>query len=94
EGAGPQKQASFYQDKCGILNSFSMTPRATVCGRIPTSRGGPQYRALTVPELSQQMFDAKNMVDACDLRQGRYLADAVLFRDRMPMKKMDEQMLK
>merc|ERR1711977_739596 len=25
-----------------------------------TSRGSQQYRALTVPELTQQMFDAKN----------------------------------
>uniref|UniRef100_A0A1I8FA19 Tubulin_C domain-containing protein n=1 Tax=Macrostomum lignano TaxID=282301 RepID=A0A1I8FA19_9PLAT len=33
-----------------------------------TSRGVPQYRALTVPELTQQMFDAKNMMAACDPR--------------------------
>merc|ERR1719329_123419 len=26
-----------------------------------TSRGSQQYRALTVPELTQQMFDAKNL---------------------------------
>ena len=31
-----------------------------------TSRGSQQYRALTVPELTQQMFDAKNMMAACD----------------------------
>merc|ERR1712108_63459 len=30
-----------------------------------TSRGSQQYRALTVPELTQQMFDAKNMI--CDI---------------------------
>ena len=29
-----------------------------------TSRGSQQYRALTVPELTQQMFDAKNMMCA------------------------------
>ena len=29
-----------------------------------TSRGSQQYRALTVPELTQQMFDAKNMMAA------------------------------
>merc|ERR1711964_267981 len=29
-----------------------------------TSRGSQQYRALTVPELTQQMFDAKNMMFA------------------------------
>ena len=26
-----------------------------------TSRGSQQYRALSVPELTQQMWDAKNM---------------------------------
>ena len=30
-----------------------------------TSRGSQQYRALTVPELTQQMFDSKNMMAAC-----------------------------
>lgn len=38
-----------------------------------TSRGSQQYRALTVPELTQQMFDAKNMMAACDPRHGRYI---------------------
>merc|ERR1711862_842827 len=33
-----------------------------------TSRGSQQYRALTVPELTQQMFDAKNMMCASDPR--------------------------
>merc|ERR1712147_154574 len=33
----------------------------------------PTYRALTVPELTQQMFDAKNMMCAADPRHGRYL---------------------
>ena len=31
------------------------------------------YPALSVPELTQQMFDAKNMMAACDPRHGRYL---------------------
>ena len=35
------------------------------------SRGSPQYRALSVPELTQQTFDAKNMMAACDPRHGR-----------------------
>merc|ERR1740138_196224 len=33
-----------------------------------TSRGSQQYRALTVPELTQQMFDSKNMMCAADPR--------------------------
>ena len=44
-----------------------------------TSRGSQQYRAVTVPELTQQMFDAKNMMAASDPRHGRYLTVSVLF---------------
>ncbi|NXK98301.1 TBB2 protein, partial [Formicarius rufipectus] len=58
-----------------------------------TARGSQQYRALTVPELTQQMFDAKNMMAACDPRHGRYLTVATVFRGRMSMKEVDEQML-
>ena len=77
-----------------------------------TARGSQQYRALTVPELTQQMFDAKNMMAACDPRHGRYLTGkidiysqinfisypasllvAAVFRGRMSMKEVDEQML-
>ena len=58
-----------------------------------TSRGSQQYRSLTVPELTQQMFDAKNMMAACDPRHGRYLTVAAVFRGRMSMKEVDEQML-
>uniref|UniRef100_A0A915MC00 Tubulin beta chain n=1 Tax=Meloidogyne javanica TaxID=6303 RepID=A0A915MC00_MELJA len=58
-----------------------------------TSRRSQNYRALTVPELTQQMFDAKNMMAACDPRHGRYLTVAAIFRGRMSMKEVDEQML-
>merc|ERR1712025_1299383 len=58
-----------------------------------TSRGSQQYRAVTVPELTQQMFEAKNMMVACDPRHGRYLAVAAVFRGKMSMKEVDEQML-
>merc|ERR1712167_385404 len=58
-----------------------------------TSRGSQQYRALTVPELTQQMFDAKNMMCASDPRHGRYLTASALFRGRMSTKEVDEQML-
>merc|ERR1712038_1472023 len=57
-----------------------------------TARGSQQYRALTVPELTQQMFDAKNMMAACDPRQGRYLTVAAIFRGRMSMREVDDQM--
>merc|ERR1712032_56751 len=58
-----------------------------------TARGSQQYRPLSVPELTQQMFDAKNMMAACDPRHGRYLTVATVFRGRMSMKEVDEQML-
>ncbi|KAL6745590.1 tubulin beta-2B chain-like protein [Haematococcus lacustris] len=51
-----------------------------------TSRGSQQYRALTVPELTQQMWDAKNMMCAADPRHGRYLTAAAQFRGRMSTK--------
>jgi len=58
-----------------------------------TSRNCQWYRNLTVPELTQQMFDAKNMMAACDPRHGRYLTAATVFRGKMSMKEVDEQML-
>ncbi|XP_054161851.1 tubulin beta chain-like [Oppia nitens] len=57
-----------------------------------TSVGSKQYRNLTVAELTAQMFDAKNMMAACDPRHGRYLTVAVIFRGRMSMKEVDQQM--
>ncbi|KAK7863188.1 hypothetical protein R5R35_003438 [Gryllus longicercus] len=58
-----------------------------------TARGGQQYLAVTVAELMQQMFDAKNMMAACDPRHGRYLTVAAVFRGRMSMKEVDEQVM-
>ena len=57
-----------------------------------TARGSQQYRAVTVPELTQQMFDAKNMMAASDPRHGRYLTVASIFRGRVSMKEVEEQM--
>ena len=47
-----------------------------------TSRGSQQYRSMTVAELTQQMFDAKNMMAACDPRHGRYLTVSCIFRGK------------
>jgi len=58
-----------------------------------TSRGSQQYRVLSVPELTQQCFDAKNMMCAADPRHGRYLTCAMMFRGRMSSKEVDEQMM-
>ncbi|XP_058811684.1 tubulin beta chain-like isoform X2 [Topomyia yanbarensis] len=58
-----------------------------------TAKGSQQYRALSVHELTAQMFDAKNMMTACDPRHGRYLTCAAIFRGVMSMKEVDQQML-
>ncbi|XP_068627379.1 tubulin beta-4A chain-like [Battus philenor] len=58
-----------------------------------TARNSQGYRALTVPELTQQMFSPTNMMAACDPRHGRYLTVAAIFRGQMSMKEVDEQML-
>ncbi len=58
-----------------------------------TSRGSQQYRSLTVPELTQQMWDAKNMMCAADPRHGRYLTASAMFRGKMSTKEVDEQMI-
>ncbi|KAJ7514506.1 hypothetical protein O6H91_23G047400 [Diphasiastrum complanatum] len=57
-----------------------------------TSRGSQQYRALTVPELTQQMWDSKNRMCAADPRHGRYLTASALFRGRTRTKEVDEQL--
>ena len=63
-------------------------------GFVPlTSRGNQAYRPLTVPELTQQMFDAKNMMCAADPRHGRYLTASAIFRGRISTKEVEEQML-
>ncbi|XP_074588934.1 LOW QUALITY PROTEIN: tubulin beta chain-like [Curcuma longa] len=58
-----------------------------------TSRGSQQYRALTIPELTQQMWDSKNMMCAADPRHGRYLTASAMYRGKMSTKEVDEQMI-
>ena len=43
-----------------------------------TSRGAHSFRAVSVPELTQQMYDPKNMMAAADFRNGRYLTCAAI----------------
>lgn len=53
-----------------------------------------KYRTHTVQELTEQIFQPKNMMAACDPQRGRYLTVAVVFRGRMSMKDVDEQIFK
>eukprot|EP00568_Trieres_chinensis_P007903 CAMPEP_0183307214 /NCGR_PEP_ID=MMETSP0160_2-20130417/17077_1 /TAXON_ID=2839 ORGANISM="Odontella Sinensis, Strain Grunow 1884" /NCGR_SAMPLE_ID=MMETSP0160_2 /ASSEMBLY_ACC=CAM_ASM_000250 /LENGTH=448 /DNA_ID=CAMNT_0025470761 /DNA_START=75 /DNA_END=1421 /DNA_ORIENTATION=+ len=58
-----------------------------------TARTSKDYRVLSVPELTQQAFDAKNMMCAADPRHGRYLTCAMMFRGNMSSKEVDDQMM-
>ncbi|KAM0685341.1 Tubulin beta chain (Beta tubulin), partial [Conglomerata obtusa] len=55
--------------------------------------GTSQYKTYSVSELTQQMFDSKNMMAASDTKHGRYLTVAAVFRGKISMKEVDEQML-
>uniref|UniRef100_A0A7S1FP84 Tubulin beta chain n=1 Tax=Corethron hystrix TaxID=216773 RepID=A0A7S1FP84_9STRA len=57
-----------------------------------TSRKSHDYRIMNVAELTQQAFDAKNMMCAADPRHGRYLTCAMMFRGKMSTKEVDDQM--
>ncbi len=76
------------ESKVKKINSFSNQGFAPL-----TSRTNATFQALTVAELSNQVFDPKNMMAACDPRRGRYLTVAVIFRGLMSMKEVDNQML-
>jgi len=52
------------------------------------------YVNLSIPELTQQMFNAKNMMAASDPRNGRYLTASAMFRGPdISTKEVDAQML-
>ncbi|EDO17234.1 hypothetical protein Kpol_1035p48 [Vanderwaltozyma polyspora DSM 70294] len=59
-----------------------------------TALGAQSFRSLTVPELTQQMFDSKNMMAASDPRNGRYLTVAAFFRGKVSVKEVEDEMLK
>jgi len=57
-----------------------------------SSRQAEGFRQISVPELTQQMFDSKNMMAACDPKHGRYLTASAMFRGKISTKEIDEQM--
>ncbi|KAM0793693.1 Tubulin beta-1 chain, variant 3 [Microbotryomycetes sp. NB124-2] len=57
-----------------------------------TAPGSKNFRAVSVPELTQQMFDAKNMMAASDPRNGRYLTVAAYFRGKVAMREVEDSM--
>eukprot|EP00963_Diacronema_lutheri_P013733 scaffold2696_cov333-Pavlova_lutheri.AAC.2 len=59
-----------------------------------TSRSASAYRKVSVGDLSQQIFQASNMMAAADPRNGRYLTASALFRGKISTKDVEEEMLK
>jgi len=45
-----------------------------------TSRAMQQFRSVSVPEVTAQMFDSRSAMCACNLMQGRFLTAAFLYR--------------
>ncbi|EAU33992.1 tubulin beta-1 chain [Aspergillus terreus NIH2624] len=50
------------------------------------------FRAATVPELTRQMFDPQNMMASSDIRNGRYLTCCAIFRGKISMREVENQM--
>ncbi len=47
------------------------------------------YQSLTVGELTQQVFSAKNIMAACDPSSGVFLTAAAIFRGQLSMKEVN-----
>merc|ERR1719235_2407814 len=56
-----------------------------------TSRQTQTYRTLSVSDLTQQTFDAKNMLCAADPRHGKYLSCSVNYRGKLSSKEIDHE---
>lgn len=58
-----------------------------------TSPGSKSFRAVSVPELTQQVFSSQNMMAASDPRNGRYLTVAAYFRGKVSMREVEDSMM-
>jgi tubulin beta len=58
------------------------------------AKNAQQYKQLSVSELTQQVFDSKNMMAATNPKAGRYLTAAITFRGRVPTKEVDDHLYK
>ncbi|KAK0162010.1 hypothetical protein PV327_008387 [Microctonus hyperodae] len=78
--------------------SVNMVPFPRVHFFVPgfaplTSTESTNYRIMSVKELTIQMFDPKNMMTDCNPNLGRYLTAAAIFRGKMSMKEIDDELL-
>lgn len=54
------------------------------------AEGLENYKTYSISELTQQMFDSRNMMAASDPKKGRYLTVATIFRGNISTKEVDE----
>ncbi|CAI6085636.1 unnamed protein product [Clonostachys chloroleuca] len=59
-----------------------------------TARGSSVFRSMTAQELALQLFEPKNMMSASDFRNGRFLTCSAIFRGKLGMKDVEDQMFK
>lgn len=59
---------------------------------LPSTSSNPTNHS--VPELTHQMFNPKNMITTSDLREGRYLTGAAFIRGNFSIKEIDDEMHK
>lgn len=62
-----------------ILGFFPLTARTT-----------QKYRNYSLNEICSQIFDKKNMMCACDPRNGKYFTGISIFRGKMTIGEVDE----
>ena len=59
-----------------------------------TSKEGAGFLSLTVDEATQQLFDPRNSLSAADIRSGRYLTAAAVYRGTARPQEVDSSILK
>ncbi|KAL4744887.1 tubulin beta-2 chain [Aspergillus terricola var. indicus] len=61
-------------------------------GFAPLTSRSSSFRSVTVPELTQQMFDTRNMMTAANFHNGGFLTCSTLFRGKVSMREVEDQM--
>ncbi|ANB15403.1 beta-tubulin [Sugiyamaella lignohabitans] len=54
------------------------------------SKGSRAFHNLTVPELTQQLYNPANIMAACNPFHGRYLTISTIFRGKVAMKEVED----
>jgi len=57
------------------------------------SEGARSFSAASVAELTQQVFDPRNMMADCDPKQGRYLTASAIYRGDIATNDVEHQLL-